>query len=57
MYLAEVCGGVGWIRVEGNHMLLKCTSRMFKIEYMQICWKSEYTMNSTCLLPKTLGHQ
>lgn len=36
MYLVEVCGGVGWIRVEGNHMLLKCTFRRFKIEYRYV---------------------
>lgn len=36
MYLVEVCGGVGWIRVEGNHVLLKCIFRRFKIEYRYV---------------------
>lgn len=36
MYLVEVWGGVGLIRVEGNHVLLKFRFRRFKIEYRYV---------------------
>lgn len=36
MYLVEVWGGVGLIRVEGNYVLLKFRFRRFKIEYRYV---------------------